>query len=89
MCYFKEYPDVQIVRRKEEILNGDVKDFEIEHCKLIGSVWHQNCGDDLKIIKYEQNNYYKCLFVNLPFEITARLDGIKRGNIQNPKINSK
>ena len=89
LCYFKEYPNLQILRKKEEIINGDVKDFEIEHYKLINSIWPQNCGDSLKILKYKQNNYYKCQFVNLPFEIIARLDRIKKGNVQNPKINSK
>jgi hypothetical protein len=87
--YFKEFPNVEVIKRKKEIIEGNIKDFEIQQYKIIGSIWKQNCGDELKIIKYLENGYYLCQFVHINCEVKARLDGIKRGNIQNPLINSK
>ena len=57
--------------------------------EIIGQIFPQNCGDDLKIIeilKIDNKTFYRCQFLKYPYEIIKKLDHIKRGVCNNPQI---
>ena len=50
---------------------------------FINKIYKQNCGDFLKILNKDKNNYYLCEFEIYPFKIKARKDHILKGNVCN------
>ena len=57
--------------------------------EIIGKIFPQNCGDDLKVIeslKIDNKTFYRCQFLKYPCEIIKKLDHIKRGVCNNPQI---
>ena len=56
---------------------------------FIGSIWKQNCGDELKVLEKtdkqdnRKNYLYRCQFLNYPCEVLALKHRILNKNIQN------
>lgn len=53
---------------------------------FIGREFPQNCGDSLLILSKEEINKYRGIFQKYPYEIIAQGSNIKRGKINNPRI---
>ena len=90
-CEFQKYP-YTVIARAEQIEGGTLLNPEIENHEFIGQKFHQNCGDDLivlkKIEKKEKGGHvlYECEFVNYPSRVIRRKDDILRGMVINPQI---
>lgn len=53
---------------------------------FIGREFLQNCGDSLLVLSKEENNRYRGVFEKYSYEITAQGSNIKRGKVNNPRI---
>ena len=89
-CQFQKYP-YEIFARKQQIINGQVLNPQIEQVEFIDKIWPQKCGDSLKIIKKsdkKQGNLYlwECEFIKYPCKIFVRKEHILCGSVLNPKI---
>ena len=86
---FIKYPYI-IYRTKQDIQKGICLNPEIERIEFLDKIWHQNCGDDLKIlgkIIKNKKSYYKCEFIKYPYQIICdKKDSIICGRIINPNL---
>lgn len=58
---------------------------------FINNIWHQNCGDSLKILrkvdkKLGEHYLYECEFIKYPYKILAKKSNILQGQVLNPQI---
>lgn len=89
-CEFQKYP-CKVFVVKKSILKGQVLNPQIEQVEFIDKIWHQNCGDDLKIIKKSDKklgkySLFECKFLQYPYQILALKDKIIKGAVDNPQI---
>lgn len=64
------------------------------YAEIIGNIYHQNCGDDLKVIKKTEEKkdgkyLYFCKFLKYPYDIFVLKGQILRGVVNNPQIEQK
>lgn len=88
---FLDSGNIYIVNKKE-FNNGYICDSIERENKIINSIFPQNCGDSLKVIKKSNKQYFdksylwECEFVKYPYKVLARIDEIIKGSILNPLI---
>jgi hypothetical protein len=89
-CEFQKYP-YKVFARKSHILEGTVDNPQIEQVEFVDKIWHQNCGDDLKIIcksniKSRENYLFEAEFLKYPCKIFVSKCRVIKGGILNPKM---
>jgi hypothetical protein len=89
-CEFIKYKNI-VFAQKEKIIKGVILNPQIEQVEFIDKIWHQNCGDSLKIInktdkKDGKDFLWKCEFQKYPCEILLRKSDILVGNVDNPNL---
>lgn len=89
---FQKYP-YEVIKSKQEIINGTVNNPEIERIEFLEKQWPQKCGDILCIIdkseNFKKNRKYRCKFIKYPIEIEAYKCNILKGEVENPCIEEK
>lgn len=89
-CIFIKYPYKGFFP-KGNILKRTINNPQIEKIEFIDKIWHQNCGDDLKILeksdKKEGTTYlWRYTFVKYPCVGVANKKNIINGQIDNPNL---
>ena len=86
-CIFQKYP-YEILVTFSRIRKGSVLNPEIERIEFLDKIWHQNCGDDLKILGKSKTKigYFDCEFIKYPNKVLAAKKEIKNGAVFNPQI---
>ena len=77
--------------QKCHIIEGVINNPQIEQVEFVDKIWHQNCGDDLRIIKRTNkkkgNEYlWKCEFIKYPYKVLTFKGVILKGEVNNPLI---
>lgn len=54
--------------------------------EFLGREFPQNCGDSLLVLSKKEKDYYLCKFIKYPYELKAKRDKIKIGQVNNPQI---
>ena len=90
-CEFINYPYKIVVRNQKYFINGNVVNPLIEQNEFIDKIWHQNCGDDLKIIKKSNKQQdgeflWECEFIKYPNKVLALKYVILLGQVINEKL---
>jgi transcriptional regulator with XRE-family HTH domain len=90
-CIFQKYP-YEVIASKDVIIKGKVNNPLVDEYEFIGKIYHQNCGDDLKVIKKTsiQNSaqafVYECEFQKYPWRVFVEKQSILRGLVRNQKL---
>ena len=95
-CQFQKYFYLGIFGKKE-IISGKCLNPQIEKVEFVDKIWHQNCGDDLKILEKTNlrgnngkgNFLFKCEFIKYPYIIYRPKVDIIKGECLNPLIEDK
>lgn len=75
--------------RKTSVEKGTFSDFKKEEQEFLNTIWNQNCGDKIKILRKSDKKQgyialYECEFLNHPFIVLARKEHIIKGSVDNP-----
>ena len=90
-CKFIKYP-YEVICEKSKIIIGEVLNPQIEQVEFIDKIWHQNCGDDLRVIrktnkKDNTHNYlFECEFLKYPNKILVQKRYIIEGSVYNNEL---
>lgn len=77
---------------KKEFNNGYICDSVEKEDKILNSVFLQNCGDSLKVLKktnkqyYDKSYLYECEFLKYPYKCLVRIGEVIKGSVVNPLI---
>lgn len=82
---FIKYPYKKNNVRKSAIIKGQILNPQIEIEEFINKIWLQNCGDSLKILKKEKEQW-KCEFLGYKSEVFAYKNQIIEGKVDNPNL---